>query len=543
MSKSRKPKTPTKNSSSDLKKPQDKRYWFDETEANRVVAFFERALTHPKGGAGKPKPFTLEPWQREYVRELMGWKQVGTNLRRYRQTYLEIPRKNGKTTLAAGLLLYMLLVDRENGKEIYSAATTREQAGLVYEIAAGMVQNSEMLRGRCECIKSKKRIVTSDGYFQSCSAEAGAIHGTSPHFVVFDELHLQKDREMWEAFHTGFGARMQPMFMAITTAGHDRSSVCWEQHEYSRNLIAGNITDDTFLPRIFSAGHDADWTDEKTWEQANPCLDVSLQREYLRTECKQAKEIPGLENSFRRLHLNQWTEQESRLIPMTEWDACEVPELNIHDHDGQPCFAGLDLSSTRDVTAFVLLFPKNNGVDVFPYFWIPEAAISRRAAQDQRVIRNFADAGFVEVTEGNEVDVMQVAQRVVDISAPFDLRSIGFDPWNAAGPTQRMKELGMPDSALVKMPQGASTYNEAIKQMLSMLGSRRLRHDGNKVLRWMASNAAGLEDANGNLRFHKGKSGDKIDGMTALGMALALYIAEGPSSSAYQTAGSGVILL
>ena len=526
--------TQTKSSSSD-------EFYFDDNEAFKVSRFFSQMLTHPKGGSGKPKPFILEPWQEEYVKKLLSWKHKSTGLRKYRTTYLEIPRKNGKTTLAAGILLYMLLVDKENGKEVYSAATTRDQAGLVYEIAAGMVSNSPMLKSRCELIKSKKRIVTADGYFQACSAEAGAIHGTNPHCVVFDELHLQKDREMWEAFHTGFGARTQPVFMAITTAGHDRSSVCWEQHEYSRNIIDGNIQDDSFYPLLFGAGQEDDWKSEETWAKANPCLDVSLNREYLRAECKQAQEIPGLENSFRRLHLNQWTEQESRLIPMNEWDKCAA-SIEIADFDGGVCFGGLDLSSTRDVTAFVLLFPKADGVNVFPYFWIPEDNINRRAAQDQRVIRSFADAGFVEVTEGNEVDVMHVAKRITEICAPFDVRRIGFDPWNAAGPTQRMKELGIPEDVLIKMVQGTSTYNEAIKQMLSMLGSQRLKHDGNKVLRWMASNAAGLADSNGNLKFHKGKSGDKIDGMTALGMALALYINENPEGSAYKHSGSGVIL-
>ena len=526
--------TQTKSSSSD-------EFYFDDNEAFKVSRFFSQMLTHPKGGSGKPKPFILEPWQEEYVKKLLSWKHKSTGLRKYRTTYLEIPRKNGKTTLAAGILLYMLLVDKENGKEVYSAATTRDQAGLVYEIAAGMVSNSPMLKSRCELIKSKKRIVTADGYFQACSAEAGAIHGTNPHCVVFDELHLQKDREMWEAFHTGFGARTQPVFMAITTAGHDRSSVCWEQHEYSRNIIDGNIQDDSFYPLLFGAGQEDDWKSEETWAKANPCLDVSLNREYLRAECKQAQEIPGLENSFRRLHLNQWTEQESRLIPMNEWDKCAA-SIEIADFDGGVCFGGLDLSSTRDVTAFVLLFPKADGVNVFPYFWIPEDNINRRAAQDQRVIRSFADAGFVEVTEGNEVDVMHVAKRITEICAPFDVRRIGFDPWNAAGPTQRMKELGIPEDVLIKMVQGTSTYNEAIKQMLSMLGSQRLKHDGNKVLRWMASNAAGLADSNGNLKFHKGKSGDKIDGMTALGMALALYINENPEGSAYKQTGSGVIL-
>lgn len=524
-----------KNSSSD-------EFYFDEQEAFRVSRFFNATLTHPKGGTGAPKPFLLEPWQESFVTNLMGWKHRSTGFRKYRKAYCEIPRKNGKTTLAAGLLVYMLLVDKENGKEIYSAASTREQAGLLFDIAAGMIKNSPMLEKRCEVIKSRKRIVTDSGYFQACSADAGSIHGTNPQLVVFDELHLQKNREMWDNFLTGFGARDQPLFVAITTAGHDRSSVCWEQHEYARNILNGNITDDSFYPLIFSADQDDDWTAESTWEKANPCLDVSLKREYLRAECKQAQEIPGLENSFRRLHLNQWTEQENRLIPMADWDKCEVA-MNLEEFHGRPCFCGLDLSSSRDVTAFVLVFPDQKCVDVFSFFWIPEDNISKRAAQDQRVVRNFADAGYIEVTPGNEVDMFYVADRIMQICEPFHVCRIGFDGWNSVGPIQQLQQRGMPLDVLRKMPQNTATYNEPIKQLISMLGSRRFRHDGNRVMRWMASNTAYTADSNGNMKFDKGKSADKIDGMSSLGMALALYLQEEPDGGfAYSTPDSGVVL-
>lgn len=516
-------------------------FYYDELAAKRAIEFFPDCLVHVKGEkAGKP--FHLHPSHAKIVGDLFGWKRAN-GTRRYRKAYVEIPRKNAKSTLAAGIAIYLLMCDGEAGGEVYSAASTRDQASLVFNMAASMLRHSKTLSKHVTIRDSVKRIMhkKSDSFYRAISADAEGAHGFNANGIIFDEVHTQPDRDLWEVLDTSTGARAQPLTFAITTAGHDRSSICWELHQYARAVIDGQITDDSFYAVIYGADYDDDWQDEKTWYKANPLLGEAVSVEYIREQCKRAQEQPAFQNSFRRLHLNQWTEQESRLIPMAEWDKCAAP-IEIADFDGAVCFGGLDLSSTRDVTAFVLLFPQAEGVSVFPCFWIPEDNINKRAAQDQRVIRAFADAGFVEVTEGNEVDVMYVAKRITEICAPFDVRRIGFDPWNAAGPTQRMKELGIPDDVLVKMVQGTSTYNEAIKQLLSMLGSQRLKHDGNKVLRWMASNAAGLQDSNGNLKFHKGKSGDKIDGMTALGMALALYINENPEGSAYKQSGSGVIL-
>lgn len=516
-------------------------FYFDQEAADRAVQFFPECLVHVKGEkAGQP--FHLHPSHAKIVSDLFGWKRAN-GTRKYRKAYIEIPRKNAKSTLAAGIAIYLLLCDHEKGGEVYSAASTRDQASLVFNMAASMLRHSKTLSKHVSIRDSVKRILhkKSDSFYRAISADAEGAHGFNANGIIFDEVHTQSSRDLWEVLDTSTGARSQPLTFAITTAGHDKTSICWELHQYAKAIISGEILDDGFYAVIYGADYDDDWQSESTWFKANPLLGEAVSLDYIREQCKRAQEQPAFQNSFRRLHLNQWTEQESRLIPMQQWDKCQR-NADIKDFDGMVCFAGLDLSSTRDVTAFVLLFPRADGVSVFPYFWIPEENISKRAAQDQRVIRAFADAGFVEVTEGNEVDVMRVAERIVEISAPFDLRRIGFDPWNAAGPTQRMKELGLPDEVLVKMPQGTATYNEPIKQLLSMLGSERFNHDGNKVLRWMASNAAGLEDSNGNLKFHKGKSGDKIDGMTALGMALALYITENPESSAYKSAGSGVIL-
>ena len=515
------------------------KWFFDEDEALRAVEFFPLMLSHVKGRQGS---FELQPWQQEMIANIFGWKEVGTGLRRYRAVYCEVPRKNGKTTLAAGVLLYMLLVDREIGAEVYSAATTREQAGLVYEIAAKMVSANPELAKRCKRLDSRKRLVAGDSFFQACSSEAGAIHGTNPHCVIFDELHEQPNRDLWEAFQTGFGAREQPLFFSITTAGHDRSSICWEQHEYARLVRDNPHIDERFLPVLYAADVDDDWTDPETWAKANPCLGVSLKPEFLERECAKAQEIVALENGFRRLHLNQWTQQDARIIPMRSWDACEE-SYTAADLHGRACFAGLDLASTRDITALVLVFPEEDGgCKVLPYFWIPEDNVDKRAAQDQRQIRGYADRGHVEMTDGNEIDILQLVERIVEIVQDYDCQFIGFDPWNSTGVTQLLKERGIPDHVLLKMPQSFGTYNEPFKKSLGWLESGKLRHNGNEVLRWMASNVAHKEDPAGNIRPDKGKAADKIDGICAMLMGIALQLTYGSQPSAYNQTGGGVVL-
>jgi len=514
------------------------RWVFDAAEAKRAVEFFPDMLTHVKGRAGA---FHLQPWQADIVSNLFGWKDKDTGLRRYRYVYCEVPRKNGKTTLAAGVLLYMLLVDKEIGAEVYSAATTREQAGLVYEIAAKMVTANPHMKAACKRLDSKKRLVAPDGFFQACSSEAGAIHGTNPHCVIFDELHEQPNRELWEAFQTGFGSRDQPLFFSITTAGHDRSTICWEQHEYAKAVERNPELDERFLPALFCAEPEDDWTDEATWEKANPCLDVSLKRDFLRGECSKAMEISALENGFRRLHLNQWTEQENRVIQMTKWDECQQ-EFDLEEFKGRSCYGGLDLSSTRDVTAFTLVFPEDDGgASVLAWFWIPQDNVDKRSGNDKRLIQNFAERGGVEMTDGNEVDIRQLSARIVEICDDYDLNYLGYDPWNSTGVIQLLIEYGMPENVLLKMPQTYSTYNEPFKKLLSWLGNGKFKHDGNEVLRWMANNVACKEDPSGNIRPDKGKSAEKIDGICALLMAIGLQIHYAEYAGAYSNPGNGVV--
>jgi phage terminase large subunit-like protein len=506
------------------------------------VEFFPDCLVHVKGALAN-KPFELLDWQVKIVSDLFGWKRSDGS-RRYRKAYIEVPRKNGKSTFAAGIAIYLLLCDHEDGAEVYSAASTRDQASLVYSMAAEMLRKSPMLSKHVKIRDSVKRVIhpKSNSFYRAIAADADAAHGFNAHGIIFDEVHTQPDRDLWDVLDTSTGARQQPLTIAITTAGHDKTSICYELHKYARAVRDGGVQDDSFYPVIFGAEPSDSWDDEEVWAKANPCLDVAVTRDYLREQAARARENPAFENTFRRLHLNQWTEQESRIIQMHKWDECQR-EYKAEVLHGRQCYAGLDLSSTRDVTAFVLVFPEyGGGCKVLPYFWIPAENVDQRAGQDQRMIRNFAQRGMVEMTDGNEVDVMYLADRIVEICQDFDVQYIGFDPWNAAGVTQLVKDRGIPEHVLLKMPQTFGTYNEPFKKMLAWLGNGKFQHNGNEVLRWMASNVAHKEDPSGNIRPDKGKSAEKIDGIAATLMGIALQIHYGVDTSVYNTSGSGVVL-
>jgi phage terminase large subunit-like protein len=496
-------------------------YYFDKDEADKVCRFFEH-LPHIKGRmAGKP--FRLEAWQRdEIVRPLFGWKRKADGTRRYRTAYIEVPRKNGKSTLCAGIALYLLFCDGEQGAEVYSVAGTREQALAVFDPAVAMIQETD-LRKSCLVRKSQKRVIYKNSFYKALAAEADPAHGLNPHGIIFDELHVQPNRDLWDALQSGKGARTQPLTVAITTAGYDRSSICWEQHEYARRINDPNdpLEDDAFLGVIYGADPEEDWADVETWKKANPNYGVSIMPEFLREELAKAKDSPAYENTFRRLYLNQWTEQDVRWMPMEHWDACnEEPD----ELAGRECFAGLDISSTRDLTSLVLVFPDDDGgFDVLPFFWAPRDAATKRDKQDRQSYLGWAGT-HITLTPGSAVDQSIIREKMWECSKRYDLRAVGFDPWNMDECYQQLLREGWPEEKLMKYPQNFATYNEPMKRTLELARERKLRHGGNPVLRWNASNVVAMEDSNGNLKPNKGKSGDKIDGFCAMLMGLGLAL-------------------
>ena len=515
------------------------RFWMDEKAANKVVRFF-RKLNHVKGPLGG-QPFELQPWQEKFVRTLFGWKRKdGT--RRYRIAYIEMGRGNGKSAWAAGLALALLFIDDEPGAEVVSVAGNRDQAGHVYEPAAAMTRACEMLRKRSKVLESPKRIGVpgTNSFYRPISADDKSGHGFNLHGLIFDELHVQRDRHLYDAMTTSTGKRRQPLTIITTTAGHDRSTICWEMHQHALNVLKNPDLDPSFLPLVCAADPEDDWTSEGTWRKANPNLGVSIPIEYLREQCERAKQNPAFEGTFRRLHLCQWVEQDVRVIIMDPWRAAADKALSV---EGKPCWAGLDLSSTMDITAWVKVF--DLGERRFAWkarYWMPAKGAHDRAISDRRTAMNFAERGLITLTEGNEVDYFQVVREILADCERYDVRKIGFDPWNARMFVQALKNGGIPEDKILSMAQTFATYNEPFKRLLGALASGKFVHDGDPVLEWMASNVAHKGDASGNIRPDKDNSGSKIDGISAGLMGTALMIASEPQrESAYETRGLFVL--
>lgn len=491
-------------------------YWFDDAAADRVVEFFERFLRHVKGKWAGVR-FELQPWQRDnIIRPLFGWKRPdGT--RKYRVAYIEIPRKNGKSTIAAGIALYLLFADGEAGAEIYSAAADREQAAIVFETAKAMVEASPALKKRAKIYKRSIVVPKTGSSYKVLSADAPTKHGLNAHGIVFDELHAQPNRELWDVLTTSTGAREQPLVVAITTAGYDRNSICWEQHEYARKVLGGVIDDPSFFAYIAAADEQDDWRDPKTWAKANPGLGVTVKREYLEQECKRAIEVPAYQNTFRRLHLNQWTQQEERWLDLAAWDATAglvVPEKL----QGRVCYGGLDLASTTDIAALVLLFPIDDGTyEVVPYFWIPEENMRERENRDRVPYSSWARQGFIIPTPGNVIDYQAIRQKINDLGKVYNIKEIGHDPWNA---TQLALELAGDGFTMVPIRQGFASMSPPTKELLNLVLAKKLRHGGHPILRWMADSMVVKQDPAGNVKPDKSKSTARIDGMVALIMAI-----------------------
>jgi phage terminase large subunit-like protein len=493
-----------------------------ETAGDRAVRLINQ-LTHTKGPfAGQS--FALRSWQSRIVKKLFTTRKDG--LRQYRTCLLMLPRKNGKSEICAALAIYFLLFDGEIGAEVYSAAADKDQAALVFNVAAQMIRNDPELEAQCEIIDSQKRIVhrKSGSFYRAISAEAYSKHGFNASVVIYDELHAAQTRDLWDVLSTSQGARSQPLMMAITTAGYDRHSILWELYAHAKKVAENPALDPTFLPILFEAPADADWKDEKVWKKANPALGDFRSLEEMRTAAARAKEIPAQENTFRRLYLNQWTEQASRWIQMAAWDACRAA-LERSALRGRRCYVGMDLSSTKDLTALVAVFPDDDGLfSVLPAFFVPKDSIRERGNRDRVPYEQWVREGYLTATPGNVVDYEAVRQQLKDWAAEFDVRQIAFDPWNATDLVTRLTDVD--GLACVAMRQGFASLSAPTKALEAAIVSKKLQHDGHPVLRWNVSNVSVESDATGNIKPSKKVSTERIDGVAALVMATDLMARE-----------------
>jgi phage terminase large subunit-like protein len=512
---------------------------FDEAKAHKALTFIATYLRHTKG-RWDGVPFELLPWQRELITTLFGTVD-NDGRRQYRTAYVEIPKKNGKTELGAAVALYLLFADGEPQAEVYSAAADREQASIVYHAARRMIELSPALAKRCKVIDSTKRIVHNNGsHYRVLSAEAYTKHGYSPHGVIFDELHAQPNRELVDTLTLGSGAaRAQPLFFLITTAGNDRHSICYEYHEYARQVRDGIIDDQTFLPVLYGIDEEADWTDPAVWREANPSMGQTITEEDMAAECRRAEQVPALENKFRQLRLNQWVKQESRFIPMVAWDACDERPAE-ESFRGAVFYGGLDLATTTDVAAFVAVHADDGGrFNALARFWIPEDNIDERVRRDKVPYDQWVREGWIEATPGNVVDYRTIRERIIEFGTEHELRELAYDRWGATQLSQDLDEEGL---TVVPFGQGYSSMSGPTKELLRLILDGSLRHGGNPVLRWMADNMVVRSDPAGNIKPDKERSSEKIDGIVALVMALDRAIRNGAdTTSVYEE--RGVLIL
>lgn len=490
---------------------------YDEDKANRAIRFIS-LLRHTKAQWAR-KRFQLLDWQiDDLLKPLFGTVDENGN-RIYRKCYVEIPKKNGKSELAAAIALYLLVADGEFGAEVYSAASDRDQASIVFDTALCMVELEPRLKKILKTVPSTKRLFypRTNSFYRVLSAEAYSKHGYNVHGCVFDELHTQRTRELWDVLSEGAGdARIQPLILALTTAGFDRNSICWEVHEYARKVQEGIIEDPHFLPVIYGLPKEEDWREEKNWWKVNPAMGKILDIKKIRAAFREAENIPAKQNTFRRLRLNQWVKQETRFIPMDFWDLCSK-KPKIRSLKGKPCYAGLDLASSVDIAAFAKVFPSEDGFDVVMRFWIPEENMLERAHRDKVTYDVWVRDGFIKATPGNVISYKQIMADIEKDGDIYDIREIGYDRWGMVEMSQNLEEEGF---TVVPIGQGFQSLSPPTKELLKLVMSRKLRHGGNPVLRWMADNMVVRTDPAENVKPDKAKSTERIDGMVALIMAL-----------------------
>jgi phage terminase large subunit-like protein len=506
-----------------MKRPE---FYFDADAADRAAGFFDGFLRHSKGEwAGRP--FRLLQWQREKViRPLFGWKRAD-GMRRYRRAYIEIPRKNGKSTLASGIALYLLFADGEPGAEVYSAAADRDQAAICFEQARAMVEASPALSSRANLYKRAIVVQATRSSYKVLSADAYTKHGLNASGIVFDELHAQPNRELFDVLVTSTGARRQPMMVMITTAGFDRTSICWEQHEYARQVLADPTIDPSFFAFLAAADEADDWREPTTWAKANPSLGQTISLDYLAEECNRAIQSPAYQNTFRRLHLNQWTSQDERWLDMAAWDACALP---LPDLTGRVCYAGLDLASTTDIAALCLAFPPVEEDEphwVLPLMFVPSDGLVGKGLRDRVPYDAWVRDGHLVATPGNVIDFGRIRATINELGKRYDIQEITFDRWGATQISQALQDDGF---EMVEFGQGFASMSAPTRELMRLVLAGQIGHGGHPVLRWMADNLVVESDAAGNLKPNKRKSRQKIDGMVALIMALARATVHGADS-------------
>lgn len=501
----------------DLEHGHERGLSWDQAACDFAFGFFGR-LRHSKGKKWAGSLFVLQPWQVFIIGSLFGWKREdGT--RRFRIAFVEIPRKNGKTFLAAGLALLLLVADGEPGAEVYSAATKRDQAKLVFGEARRMVGQSAPLKQRVRPYRESLQLKVGEGVFLPVSSEAHTLDGLNPSGIIADEVHKWPTRELWDVLDTATGARDQPITFAITTAGDLEESIYSELHNHAEFVLQATFTDDAFFGYLATADDGDDPAEESTWRKANPNWGVTVFAEKLRDTFRRMSRTMAGMNRFKRDHLCVRTAALNAWIPLDAWDRCKA---DLPDLTGQPCYGGLDMASTSDLAAFSRVYPVyedgSKRYRVRINFWCAETARDSVGVRLREILRPWIQGGYIVEASGDQIDAREIKQAILDAAAEGGLIDVAFDPWNARQLAAELMEQGV---QMVEFGQTMANYNEPSKEFEASVRSRRLDHDGNPVLRWMMGGCISVENGIGNIMPHRRKSRTKIDGIPATIMAIS----------------------
>lgn len=517
---------------------------WDLKAAQTALDFFPTVLRLAEGEFSG-RPFELMPWQQFIVGSLFGWK-LSDGTRRFRVAYIEAGKGSGKSPCLAGIGLYGLIFDNEPAAEIYCAAVTRDQAGILFRDATLMVENSPALRRRITITKNNLAFMRTASYMRPVSAEGRSLDGKRVHMALLDEVHEHKHAVVVEKMRAGTKGRRQALILMITNSGYDRASVCWQYHEYSRKVATGEVEDDSFFGYVAALDkedieNERFWDDETCWVKANPGLDVILPRKYLREQVREARGMPSKQNIVKRLNFCIWTEAAKRWLDRDRWFAPPCMEKpDPRELAGETCYGGLDLSSTTDLTAFVLVFPRENGtVDVLPYFWLPEIGLMDKERRDGAPYTTWRDQGLLLTTPGRSIDEAFIAREIAECFERYDLRGIAFDRAGMKYLLPKLEDEGLtcdrrsldrmnedaPPSGVLPLydwGQGFLGMAPAIKALEQLIQEEKLRHGGHKVLTMCAGNAVTAQDPAGNQKWDKARALLRIDGVVALSMACGL---------------------
>lgn len=525
----------------DLKRWKGKKgpYIWDPIKAERVCSFIEE-LPHTKGEwANNKENLILSPWQKFILTTVFGWTKPDGS-RRFRTVYIEVPRKNGKTTFSAGVGLYMLAADGEQGAEVYSAAAKRDQAKIVFNDAWHMASAEKDLREYygIEVNAHNINIVEAASKFEYISSDGGTNEGLNTHFGIQDELHAHKNRSIFDVVKTSMGARRQPMLWIITTAGSDLAGICYEQREYVTKILENVTEDESYFGIIYTTDEGDNWEDEKTWIKANPNYGISVKPDYLRDVFAEAREMITSRNTFLTKHLNNWVNADTAWMDMDAWAACYDPDMKIEDFEGEDCWAGLDLASKKDLTSKAKIFKKDDEYYVFLKNYLPEERVKSKDLAKSAHYSAWAEKGWITLTDGSMTDLDCVEEEIRQDLSRFNFKedSFGFDPWQA---TQMVGHLLNDDAPMVEIRPNVPNLSDPMKTFEALVAAKKIHHEGDPVLTWAISNVVCHTDKKDNIYPNKEREQNKIDPVLALLTALnrALADDEDSGTSVYEQRG------